>query len=442
MHRGAFQLTLENTLYGVIHEGNVTLKTAERKANELLDSMETGPERYDFVDGEAVAGETAIINNSIGDTDASPKNDVAAAAAGNFEADSPQPREIDGQETEESATDLDKMEGGKWAAPRPQAGSRTNTGSGNQEPHGNDLGGSNGGRGDTYLSLEPCLGQVMETHRRACKRYANQVAELEAQNAALASRAAEASRLEGEAVEQAKLWEARHDALAERLASVEKRAREDLDLAEERAAEARSRSLEVAGEMREKLERATPTLLELVAGFAPRDTEGAGLRLFRSLGIEPDLYAHLVATKRMFEVGWFACARAPPALLVDGEHRLSVAATSNQRSSHIPGLQSVLTETIFDAAEAGVFFSHNLRVMYGQHGSVVPCCGISVTEDNRCCCKGRFTAVGRVPVQENSRNATVFLFFRTEKRRFFALSKISRPNTVGVVRKTSRETLS
>ncbi len=308
MHRGAFQLTLESTLYGVIHEGHVALKTAERKANDLLDSMETGPERYDFGDDEAVVDEAAVINNSIGDTDASPKNGAAAAAV-SFAAGSPQRGDLDGQETKEDEADLGEMGGGKWAAPRPQAGSKMNVGNGNQEPHGNELGGGNGGKGDTYLSLEPCLGQVLETHHRACRRYANQVAELEAKNAALASRAAEASRREGEAVEQAKLWAAKHDALAERLAGVEKRAREDLDLAEGRAAEARSRSLEVAGEIREKLERATPTLLELVAGFAPRHTEGPGLHLFRSLGIEPDLYVHLVATKRMFEVGWF-CTRA------------------------------------------------------------------------------------------------------------------------------------
>jgi len=310
VHRGAFQLTLESSLYGVIHEGHAALKTAERKANVILGSMETGPERYDSVDDEAVFRETAVINNSIGGTDATPKNAAAsAAAAGTVATGSPQNSGVDGQETEEDAMDPKDKGGAKWAAPRSQADSRKNLGSGNQEPEGNDFGVDNGGKGDTYLSMEPCLGQVLQTHRRACKRYANQVAELEAQNAGLALRAAEASRLEREAVEQAKLWAAKHDALAERLTGVEKRAREDLDLAEERAAEARSRSLEAAGEMREKLERATPTLLELVAGFAPRDTEGPGLDLFRSLGIEPDLYVHLVATKRMFEVGWFACAR-------------------------------------------------------------------------------------------------------------------------------------
>ena len=314
MHRGAFQLTLESTLYGVIHEGHAALKAAEHKANEVLDSMDTGPERYDLFEDEAADDCTSIIGNTISDTSKSPEN---AAAAVSFADDSPRHIESDGQETGESAVEQpgsaadteEEMGVEKWAAPRPQAGSKRTTTSGNQEPQGNSNssrlgGGGSGGKGDPYLSLEPCLGQVQKTHRRACRRYANQVAELEAQNAALASRAAEATRLEAEAVERASAWEAKHDALTERLAGVEKRATEDLALAEERAAEARSRGLEVAGELREKLERATPTLLELVAGFAPRDTEGPGLDLFRCLGIEPDLYGHLVATKRMFEVGW------------------------------------------------------------------------------------------------------------------------------------------
>lgn len=156
--------------------------------------------------------------------------------------------------------------------------------------------------GDRQLSLRLCLGRVLETHRRTCTRYANQVAELEAQNAGLAAAAADASRLEAEAAAQTKLWEAKHNALEDRLAEVERRSKEELAHAEKRADEARSQSLEAANQLTETLERATPTLLELVAGFAPRDTEGPGVHLFRSLGIDPDLYMHLLATKRMFEV--------------------------------------------------------------------------------------------------------------------------------------------
>lgn len=329
VHRGAFQLTLESTLYGMINEGHGTIKNAERMANELLDSMETGPERYDCAGYETVNNTS---NNN--EDDQSPAEPTAAVSSSIDSATlhhKQERREINESDTKQPGAAADHE---KWAAPRSRAAGSNRLNSGNQEKSRKNeadssagataaaaaeeaiatnkmgesafcrdrRGGASDQSGDRQLSLGLCLGQVLETHQRTCTRYANQVADLEAQNAGLAAKATEASRLEAEAAAQARLWEVKHDALEERLAEVEKRSREELAHAEKRTDEARSQSLEAANLLRETLERVTPTILELVAGFAPRETERLGVDLFRSLGIEPDLYVHVLATKRTFEV--------------------------------------------------------------------------------------------------------------------------------------------
>ncbi|CAM9881698.1 unnamed protein product [Ectocarpus fasciculatus] len=341
VHRGAFQLTLEGTLYGMIKEGHVALKSAEIMAREVLDGMDTGPEKFDGLDPETVNGCSANDSNGDGNNP-SPTQEGLGSASGGSDPGLAAANQMEGRERlEESNTGISGAEGdpgenGKqtWAAPRPQGGGSTcvdreKNGSNNSQNrrqtvlteiklaegeeglsqartdrgatwgHGHDDG--SGRRGNLLHVLGPCLGKTLETHRRACTRYGNQVAELEGQNAALTARAAEASKLAEEATTEAKLWEAKHCALEQRLAEVEERSRKDLACAEERAEKACLRTVEVAELQTEKLERATPTLLDMLTGFAPRETEELGAYLLHSLDIEPDLYAHIIATKRMFE---------------------------------------------------------------------------------------------------------------------------------------------
>lgn len=316
----------------MITEGHATLKAAERTANEILDSMDTGPERYDFI-------EPATTDDFGNNNNVDHKETVAASNSGAGSAEVRQKEEeygLERSETRQSKTATDQQGKEKWATPRSRAGSKTPLSGSNQREGASLTGaipglveetvtptrrreegafhptrhdGSSGGGtdGDHQRSLGPCLGKVLETHRRTCMRYANQVAELEGQNAALATRAAEAVRLEGEAMAQTRSWEVKHGALEGRLADVIKRSKEELDSAEKHVAEERSRSLKLTDILRETLEKATPTLLDMVAGFAPRDTESLGVNLFHALGIEPDQYSHLLATKRMLEVGCTCC---------------------------------------------------------------------------------------------------------------------------------------
>ncbi|CAM9833572.1 unnamed protein product, partial [Ectocarpus sp. 8 AP-2014] len=342
VHRGAVQLTLEGTLYGMIKEGHVALKSAAVMAREVLDGMDTGPERFDGVDPEVVNGCSANEPNSDGNNpyptqrgfgSAAGGSDLGLAAANQTEGR----KRLEERRAGESGPEVDPEENGKqtWAAPRSQGGGSTRVGSertggnnsqdkgqtvltemkleeGKEEGvsqtrtdtgatwgHGHDD--SSSRRRNLLNVLGPCLGKTLETHRRACARYSNQVAELERQNAALTARAAEASKLAEEATTEAKLWEAKQCALEQRLAEVEERSRQDLACAEERADKACLRTVEVVELQTEKLERATPTLLDMLTGFAPRETEELGAYLLHSLDIEPDLYAHIIATKRMFE---------------------------------------------------------------------------------------------------------------------------------------------
>ncbi|CAN0171507.1 unnamed protein product [Ectocarpus sp. 12 AP-2014] len=342
VHRGAFQLTLEGTLYGMIKEGHVALKSAAVMAREVLDGMDTGPERFDGVDPEVVNGCSANESNGDGNNpyptqrgfgSAAGGSDVGLAAVNQTEGR----KRLEESKAGESGAAVDPEENGKqtWTAPRPLGGGSTRvdserTGKNNSQDRGQTVltemkleeGEEEGvsqtrtDRGATWgyghddgsyrrrnllNVLGPCLGKTLETHRRACTRYSNQVAELEGQNAVLTARAAEASKLAEEATTEAKLWEAKHCALEQRLAEVEERSRQDLACAEERADKACSRTVEVVELQTEKLERATPTLVDMVTGFAPRETEELGAYLLQSLDIEPDLYAHIIATKRMFE---------------------------------------------------------------------------------------------------------------------------------------------
>lgn len=341
VHRGAFQLTLEGTLYGMIKEGHVALKSAAVMAREVLDGMDTGPERFDGVDPEVVNGCSANESNGDGNNPYPTQRGFGSAAGGSnlglAAANQTEGRKrLEESKAGESGAEVDPEENGKqtWAAPRPQSGGPTRvdserTGGNNSQDrgqtvltemkleegekegvsqtrtdrraaHGYDDG--SGRRRNLLNVLGPCLGKTLETHRRACTRYSNQVAELEGQNAALTARAAEASKITEEATAEAKLWEAKHCALEQRLAEVEERSTQDLACAEERADKACLRTVEVVELQTEKLERATPTLLDMLTGFAPRETEELGAYLLHSLDIEPDLYAHIIATKRMFEV--------------------------------------------------------------------------------------------------------------------------------------------
>lgn len=318
----------------MINEGHATLKAAERMANDLLNSMDTGPETYDFIDPSTAYGGIANSNNAEEPSD----SEVGSAAVGQKEGG----HGVERSETIPPKAAVDQTGNEKWATPRPRVASgdisnnnRGMTRETNRAPavgatpsiaeeaddpkttrrekgtfsQNNFITSSGGGADDDdqQRSLGACLDQVLETHRRACTRYANQVAELEGQNATLAARTAEAVKLEGEAMAQTRSWEVKHGALEGRLADVIKHSKEELDSAEKRVDEERSRSLGSADLLRETLEKATPTLMDMVAGFAPRDTESLGVDLFRSLGIEPDQYSHLLATKRMFEVGFTCC---------------------------------------------------------------------------------------------------------------------------------------
>lgn len=151
-------------------------------------------------------------------------------------------------------------------------------------------------------SLGSCLRRVWDTHRKACASYANRVAELEAQNAALAAEASAARTLQEEESMRARAWEEKHILLEQRIADVESRSRAELSLAQQSNSEAGARAREANLLLEGALERATPTLLDMVDAFAPRDTEELALDLFLKLGVERDLYAHHLATKRMFEV--------------------------------------------------------------------------------------------------------------------------------------------
>lgn len=285
-------MTVEGTLYSMINESHVNIKVAERMANELLIEMEVGPKEYDDARDIDENAETYAYT-------------VPSVEGEDIAADSTAKPPYDSGMKSPTTLDVDER---TWAAPRSQGHTRL----------GGDTEGSAGEIAATAVVdlvpartkpccdgdslLESCLEQVRATHRKACARYSRLVAKLEHQNAVLNADAAEACRLKEHAVVQAKEWEARHDGLQERLALVESRSKAEITLAENRRNEERSRALEATASLKRALERVMPTLATMVTAFNPKDTEELGVDLLRKLRIEPDLYAHLLATKRMFEV--------------------------------------------------------------------------------------------------------------------------------------------
>ena len=310
VHREAFQLTVEGALYGVINESNVSIKAAERMATALLADMDVGlpppadgaePDKKE-VNENTSPGSMALLSDEAA---------ARVAAAGATAPSSTAPREQEGG-TKESA-EMRNADQQTWAAPRSNGrdgcgdGDETQTGpSGKREKAAAAAVEvtppvTEGCRpGESFLGS--CLRRVWDTHRKSCASYANRVAELEVQNAALIAEASAARRLHEEASARARAWEERHCLLERRIADVESRSRAELSLAHQSNNEASLRAREATMFLEAALEKTTPTLLDMVAGFAPRDTEELAVGLFLNLGVERDLYAHHLATKRMFEV--------------------------------------------------------------------------------------------------------------------------------------------
>eukprot|EP00904_Undaria_pinnatifida_P001506 jgi/Undpi1/11356/HiC_scaffold_30.g13653.m1 len=291
VHRGAFQLTVERALYGIINEGHACIKAAERMVTELLADMDVGLPAPDSAE--------PYLQVANGNTSNVPGIDVALAAAASVT-----------QESTKGSTEMQNVDQKTWAAPRSK--SWDTCGDGIQDSSGERTAAavaaaakmapyvSEGWKpGDSCLGS--CLRRVWETHRKSCKSYANRVAKLEGQNVALVARASEACRLQQEAEAQARAWEEKHRLLEQRIADVESRSRAELSLAQQANSEASSRVREAHSLFQGALERATPTLLDMVAAFAPRDTEKLALDLFLKLGVERDLYVHHLEAKRMFE---------------------------------------------------------------------------------------------------------------------------------------------
>ena len=309
VHREAFQLTVEGALYGIINESNVSIKAAERMATSLLADMDVGlPTPADGVESDTkeVNENMSNITNDIALLTDAPAVAVAAVAAA---ATSTTPREQE-RGVRESA-EIPNVDQQTWAAPRSKG----------WDNRGDEIQGCSLGKRETAAAaameaappitegcrpgescLESCLRRVWDTHKKSCASYANRVAELEAQNAALIAEASAARRLQEEASAQARAWEERHSLLERRIADVESRSRAELSLAQQSNSEAGARAREANTLLEGALERATPTLLGMVAAFAPTDTEELAVELFLKLGVERDVYAHHLATKRMFEV--------------------------------------------------------------------------------------------------------------------------------------------
>lgn len=302
----------------MINQGHTTVKAAEHIARHLLEDMEVGPPYCDGNRGiHGVSSNAPLRSPGMKDTN----------TGVGFSEDTQQGGQGDKHNSEGvPAVVSDGASKETWAAPRSQQGFDTVGGSSSTKdpslnatatatmevalPACSSYSKACEGAGSGHNGLVSCLAQVRETHRRACTRYARLVAELEERNASLAAAAAEAVKEKYEALVQAKEWEARHALLEERLAEVESCSKDELALTEERARDANWRALKATALIKEGLEKATPTLVEMVAAFLPRDTEELGVGLFRNLGIDPDLYVHLLATKSMFKVWQELCGSA------------------------------------------------------------------------------------------------------------------------------------
>lgn len=313
VHREAFQLTVEGALYGIINESNVSIKAAERMATALLADMDVGLPTPAADGAEPDKKEVNEKTSNVPGGDAALLTDAPAATVAAAATSSTTPRQQEGGRSE--SADMPNVDQQTWAAPRSKKGRDICD---DDDTHGCSSGErkavdaaaavgvtppvSEGCRRPGESCLGSCLRRVWDTHRKSCASYANRVAELEDQNAALIVEASATRRLQEEASAQARAWEERHVLLEQRLAEVESRSRAELSLAQQSNSEASLRAREANSSLEGALERATPTLLDMLAAFAPRDTEELAVELFLELGVGRDLYAHHLATKRMFEV--------------------------------------------------------------------------------------------------------------------------------------------
>lgn len=306
VHREAFQLTVEGSLYGIINEGNVSIKAAEQMAMALLADMDVGLS----APADGAEPDKNEVNENLPPGSVALLEDEATAPVATATS-STAPREQEGNTNESAETpNADRQ---TWVAPR----SKGRDGCGDDD----DIQICSSGKREKATAaavevtslindrcrsgeslLGSCLRRVWDTHRTSCTSYANRVAELEVQNAALIAETSAARRLHEEASARARAWEEKHCLLEQRIADVESRSRAELSLTHQSNNEASLRAREATRFLEGALERTTPTLLDMVAGFAPRDTEELAVNLFLKLGVERDLYAHHLATKRMFEV--------------------------------------------------------------------------------------------------------------------------------------------
>ena len=289
VHRGAFQQTLENVLYGMINDGHLTLRAAEEIADELLAGMEVGPEEK----GDDATG-VDIVNSSV-------RSKPCITLGSMPEYDTEVTEVTGGQQADEE----------RWTAPQPGGSTtikRESMGSSGDDAsvrsaeaapsQGKDC-------VDKQVAGSPLghlLAQVGATHRKACTSYASLVAEMGARNAALTVELSEATRARDDSILRAAELEARHGALKERLAGVENVLRGDLAEQTARAERESARARIASDVLRDMLERVTPTLLDMVSALVPRDTQELGVELLQALDVKPEEYSHAFATRGMFQV--------------------------------------------------------------------------------------------------------------------------------------------
>lgn len=282
VHREAFQLTIEGSLYSMVNEGHATVKAAEHIVDRVLAEMAVGPEKYDYVGGAAVDSNTRM------ETSLEPGGVYSSIGL------------------EDSVATRDFQQ--KWAEPRLQnrlqdfrASKPTAAGiaMATSQRAANDT----SVRGDTSGdSLGLSIQRVQDIHQRACARYINLVAELQALNAERTTAAVDEKILKDKAVANLDVLQDKYDALERRLADAESRSKAEVAAAEDRINEERSRAHTAAALLKGALERVAPTLLDMVTAFVPKDTERLGVDLFEKLEINHDTYAHVLATKQMVKV--------------------------------------------------------------------------------------------------------------------------------------------
>lgn len=277
VHRSAFQQTLEGTLYGMINDANATLRAAEIAADEVLATMKVGP--GDNNDGDLT------LDSVNGDSSSPPlANDSRVEISVAEQVDEP----------------------ARLAAPRPKHSTTPYHQSRDSREQCIAPVRSAAQPGGCWIGRDGPLGcrleRMRETHREACRRYDSVLTNLETNNITLADELSEASTARDSFATKATGWEVRHDALENRLAKVERASKADIAKAIEHANEERERARKATDVLRGMLERSTPILLDMVSTFALKDSEKFGVELLRALDVNPDIYTHIVATKRMFQV--------------------------------------------------------------------------------------------------------------------------------------------